>query len=468
MAGPYARRSALWPGRWWVAKRFPESGQIGETGMALIGMLVAEMGFIWHPRRVDHGIDGEIELVSPDGAALNRVLFVQSKASERRFSGEDDNGFWWVCDESDIDYWLSGNAPVLLVCSHPASREAWWVSVKQALADPAARASRKVRFDKRRDRFDASAATALLELALPVSEGVYLRPPPRPEILLSNLLRVDYMADVVWSAPTRVADRREGYERLRAAGPVASDWVLWGGEVFSFRRLGDAPLAPLVDGLTKSTPTRELASSKSDDARNLLVQVCTRTLEDAHAHQLRWHGKHNYLYFRATEDLSPLTIKVDGGNGRTVFSVHPSKRDPSRVAYYRHYALERQFLCLDEDWYLELNPTYHYTWKAVHNSRRSAGHLAAVKRIEGHPAVRRLTTFWAGYLRGPRAPSLFDAPPDTRLRFGRLVEFPVDRGINDAIWRPPDEDDNRGDGGDLDTNLSDSRRESARRRRRRR
>ena len=209
-----------------MAKRFTGSARIGEAGMALIGMLVAEMGFIWHPRRVDHGIDGEIELVSPDGAALNRVLLVQSKATERRFAGEDGHGFWWVCDESDIGYWLAGNAPVLLVCSRPASREAWWVPVKQALADPGTRSSRRVRFDKRRDRFNASAASRLLELALPVSEGVYLRPPPRPEILLSNLLRVDFMADVVWSAPTRVTNRREGYERLRAAGPVASDWVL--------------------------------------------------------------------------------------------------------------------------------------------------------------------------------------------------------------------------------------------------
>jgi len=456
-----------------VPKRFTESARIGEAGMALIGMLVAEMGFIWHPRRVDHGIDGEIELVSPNGAALNRVLLVQSKARERRFAGEDDSGFWWLCDESDIGYWLAGNAPVLLVCSHPDTREAWWVSVKQALADPAARSSRRVRFDKRQDRMDTSAAGRLLELALPVSEGVYLRPPPRPEILLSNLLRVDYMADVVWSAPTRVADRREGYERLRAAGPVAAgpvaaDWVLWGGEVFSFRRLGDAPLAPLVDGPAKSTLTQELASSKSDDARNLLVQVCNRTLEDAHAHQLRWYGKHNYLYFRATEDLSPLTIKVDGGNGRTVFSVHPSKRDPSRVAYYRHYALERQFLCLDGDWYLELNPTYHYTWKGVHNSRWAAGYLAGIKRIEGHQAVRRLTTFWAGYLRGLRAPSLFDRPPDARLRFGWLVEFPVDRGIDDAAWKPPNASSDPDDSDDLGASLPANGHEPARRGRRRR
>jgi hypothetical protein len=436
--------------------------------MALIGMLVAEMGFIWHPRRVDHGIDGEIELVSPDGAALNRVLLVQSKARERRFAGEDDNGFWWVCDESDIGYWLSGNAPVVLVCSHPDTREAWWVPIKQTLADLAARSSRRVRFDKRRDRFDASAAGRLLELALPVSEGVYLRPPPRPEILLSNLLRVDHMADAVWSAPTRVARRREGYERLRAAGSVASDWVLWNGEVFSFRQLGDAPLAPLVDGPIRSTSTRELAASKSDDARRLLVQVLNRTVEDAHAGQLRWHGKHNYLYFRATDDLSPLTIKVDGGYGRTVFSAYPSRRDPSRVAYYRHYALERQFLQLDGAWYLELNPTYHFTWNGHNDSRWAPGYLAGIKRIEGHPAVRRLTTFWAGYLRGPGKPSLFDQPPDTRLRFGGLAEFPVDRGIDDAAWRPPDTSSDDDEHDDRRVSLSDSRREPARRRRRRR
>jgi Domain of unknown function (DUF4365) len=451
-----------------VTKRFTVSARIGEAGMALIGMLVAEMGFIWHPRRVDHGIDGEIELVSPDGAALNRVLLVQSKATDRRFVGEDDLGFWWTCDESDIGYWLAGNAPVLLVCSHPASREAWWVAVKQALADPATRSSRRVRFDKRRDRLDASAAGRLLELAVPISEGTYLRPPPRPEVLLTNLLRVDYMADVVWSAPTRVADRREGYERLRAAGPVVSDWVLWGGEVYSFRRLGDAPLAPLADGPTRSTPTRELATSKSEDARRLLVQVLNRTVEDAHADQLRWHGKRNYLYFRATEDLSPLTIKVDGGTGRTVFSAHPSKRDPSRVAYYRHYALERQFLHLDGAWHLELNPTYHYTWNGIHDSRWAAGYLAGIKQLEGHSAVRRLTTFWAGYLRGPRAPGLFDQPPDTRLRFGRLAEFPVNQGIDDDAWKPLEPSSDANDNDDPGGNLSDSRRTSARHGRRRR
>jgi uncharacterized protein DUF4365 len=49
------------------------------------------MGFIFHPRRVDHGIDGHIDLVDPGtGALLNQVLLVQSKAQDRRFPFEDE------------------------------------------------------------------------------------------------------------------------------------------------------------------------------------------------------------------------------------------------------------------------------------------------------------------------------------------------------------------------------------------
>lgn len=60
---------------------------IGEKGIALISRRCLEMGFIFHPRRVDHGIDGHIDLVDPaSGALLNHVLLVQSKAQDRPFS----------------------------------------------------------------------------------------------------------------------------------------------------------------------------------------------------------------------------------------------------------------------------------------------------------------------------------------------------------------------------------------------
>ena len=110
---------------------------IGEGGVALIARRVNEMGYLWHERRVDHGIDGEIELVGPERSALNLVVMVQSKARDRQFSYETDAGFRWTAAQADLDYWLSGNAPVIVVLSRPAEDQAWWFDVRAEFTDPA-------------------------------------------------------------------------------------------------------------------------------------------------------------------------------------------------------------------------------------------------------------------------------------------------------------------------------------------
>jgi hypothetical protein len=170
-----------------MRKKVAKSTITGEQGIALIHRRVLEMGFVWHQRSVDAGIDGEIELRDPvSEAALNRFILVQSKASDRLFPGETQDAFHYVCSDRDIEYWLSGNAPVILVCSHPASQEAWWVSLKEWFSDPARRTARRVDFDKRTQRFDKASAQALMHLAVPAGSGLYLRPPPRPERLAQS------------------------------------------------------------------------------------------------------------------------------------------------------------------------------------------------------------------------------------------------------------------------------------------
>lgn len=44
-----------------MPKKLTRSTIISEAGIALINRRVTEMGFVWHDRRVDAGIDGEIE-----------------------------------------------------------------------------------------------------------------------------------------------------------------------------------------------------------------------------------------------------------------------------------------------------------------------------------------------------------------------------------------------------------------------
>jgi hypothetical protein len=93
---------------------------IGEEGVNLIVRRVLEMGHLFHPRRIDHGIDGHIDLVEPGtGRHLNQTILVQSKAHDRSLQQESRTSFVFTCDQRDLEHWLAGNAPGIVVVSHP-------------------------------------------------------------------------------------------------------------------------------------------------------------------------------------------------------------------------------------------------------------------------------------------------------------------------------------------------------------
>jgi Domain of unknown function (DUF4365) len=162
------------------------------------------MGYLWHDRRVDHGIDGEIELVGPDGTALNLVVMVQSKATTRDLAYETEDSFQWAADAADLDYWLSGNAPVIVVLSRPADDQAWWFDVRAEFPDARRRAERTVTIDKHKQRFDAAAAAAIMRIGVPRASGIYLASPPKQEVLTTNLLPVEEWPATVSVAPAGI------------------------------------------------------------------------------------------------------------------------------------------------------------------------------------------------------------------------------------------------------------------------
>jgi hypothetical protein len=73
-----------------VARRKTVTPQtiVGEKGINLIERRCLEMGYLFHPRRVDHGIDGHIDLVDPGSRALlNQVLLCRAKRPTTLFRG---------------------------------------------------------------------------------------------------------------------------------------------------------------------------------------------------------------------------------------------------------------------------------------------------------------------------------------------------------------------------------------------
>lgn len=415
-----------------MAKQYSKQSETGERGIALIDRLVTNMGFVWHPRRIDHGIDGEIELVDTvSRTPLNRLIQVQSKASSIPFPGEDDESFHFDVSRDDAEYWQHANTPVILVCSHPDTDEAWWALAERAQFS-AARTTRRVVFDKRRDRFDGSAAAVMLSLAAHGAETSPSKSISKQERLVSNLLRVESFGDTIWMAPTWLRRPKEAKDILRARHEFCDDWILDDRTLFSFTRPESSPLQHLVDGPAEALEVGEWAESKDADVSRRFVRLLNQTLADVLAPAVRRH-KDGYLFFRPSADLEPLRIGGQGtSRGRTVFERYIDKNDAERVLNYRHYALRASFVRLDGSWFAELQPTYHYTFDGYRELPWGPELLKRMKQFEKNDAVRRLVEFWGRYLR-PTG-SLF-AETDRRLVFGDLATFAVDRGIHDPAWK---------------------------------
>ncbi len=173
-------------------KKIVKAARTGELGINLIQRVVLdELGCMWYPTGgTEAGIDGTIELIAAGtDEATAQIISVQSKASSS-FAGETPDRFEYLCKQRDLDYWLQGNTPVILVCSRPSTNEAYWVSIKDYFRDQRTRASKKVVFNKQTNRFDKTARPALEKLGIPRDSGLYLGALPHEEVVFSDLLPI--------------------------------------------------------------------------------------------------------------------------------------------------------------------------------------------------------------------------------------------------------------------------------------
>ena len=443
-----------------LGKRIHSNSILAQQGVNLIATRVTDMGFMWTPTTSasDAGIDGFIEIRRSDtGEATNLIIQVQSKATGREWENETADGFWFRCDERDLNYWIQGNAPVILVVSRPSSTEAYWISVKDYFTDLERRKARKVYFDKGLNVFDSDCATSLTEIAKPKEYGLYLAAPPLPETLRTNLLPVGRYAQRIYAAETELREREPVLEKLRAAGlKGAYEFFLKSEKIFSFYDLRKEPWPTVC----KASTTRDFAADDwalSDDVvnRNDFVKLLNGALRAFLGAKGIWfHQPRNgygYFYYApslpaATDtekplpntsictgaELAPKVIgwKFHKESERTVFRAYYGKKDPSRIIYYRHLAFEPKFHRFGSTWYLELTPTYHFTSDGHKISNYAESYRAGIKRIEKHGAVHANVRFW-GYVLTDRG--LFTKAADF-LTLCEPMTLDVQFGIPEQEW----------------------------------
>ena len=422
-------------------KRISKTGVLGQEGVNLIERVVLEMGSRWTPSGPNEtGIDGYIEFYDPvDQKAFGITVAVQSKAVTE-FENNSASGFHYRCDRRDIDYWLISNVPVILIVSRPSSSEAYWISVKDYFkTSPSAT---RVEFNKTAHTFTRGALPQLLEVAEPKASGLNLPPSPQAETLYSNILPLDRYPDMIFFAPTECKRPLEVWGKLRnASTDVSGSWLLHKKQIYSFHDLRNEPWTSICDaGATEEFETAEWAKSYDMDYRRSFVRLLNLTLKEQLRPEVRyWPREDCYAYTgKPTGNRKSKKVAYRSLKRRSEISVvtkYTQTTKERQFAWYRHMAFRGQFRRFEDDWFLEITPSYRFTRDGENLYRFHENNLKRIKQKEGNRAVLSSVLFWVSFLR-PSRDLLARRPP--LLQFGELASFDLDVGLNDAAWESSD------------------------------
>jgi hypothetical protein len=411
----------------------------GQQGVNLIERITLEMGSRWTPSGPNEvGIDGYIELFDPNShQALGVTFAVQSKVVTAITDSSKQNFDYW-CDPNDLEYWIHGNTPVILVVSNPAAGEAYWVSIKDHFKNWQPNDSTRITFVKSDRRFDVTSFRQLLVIAVP-KQGLYLAPTRHTETVYSNLLPLNGYPSRLFIAGTECRSARDVWVLLRKTDrDIDAGWVLWEKKIISFHNLSDEPWSSICDvGTSESFAVKEWAESSEPQQQRLFVQLLNQTLRAQLNPDVRYWpqedcfaitGKPRKLSYQSLKRLSKITV---------VSRFSTTTADGRQFESFRHLAFRGQFRFFDGRWYLEITPTYRFTRDGSVLDRFHVDRLKGIKRIEGNRAVLSSVLFWADHL-VPKT-SLFDdtSPP---LQFGTLLTFECGVGIVDQAWLSDDPD----------------------------
>ena len=429
-------------------KKYHKNSITGQKGVNLIEQVVLDIGFVWHPANLDAGIDGYIEIRDTvTGDATNFIIQVQSKASENYFKSETQTTFDFFCKERDIQYWLKGNSPVILICSDINTKQSYWVNIKQYFNDPIKVKSKKVTFDKNKDVFDNSCKDKLFDIAIPVNSGFYFTPPPVKETLISNLLPLAKLPDKIYRSKTKYRDARKLWKDLLELSDRSNNinkaWILHNSEIYTFNNLNDAPWNNIFNNEIHIIDTSEWSQSYDIDTKRSFVKLLNYTFQDFAFHRNLFNfkfDKFDLYYVKPTFDDQglPRSRKIPYyAHGRkasqSVCSRHMRKKDPKTISFFRHLAFEKSFKRFNDNWYLEITPTYFFTHdgRKLHTYYESK--LKGKKALDKHPVVLSEVLFWAEKLSNPA--SIFF--PEL-IAFNSLQKLPFTSGINDKLWLEKD------------------------------
>ncbi len=110
--------------------RYSPSAKQGNFGVGIVSRIVEEeFGWLFKRNHQEHdfGIDGQIEVVTQDGAVTGQMLACQIKCGASFFRESNKWGYTYRGETKHFNYLANYPLPVIIVICDPETKEGYWV-----------------------------------------------------------------------------------------------------------------------------------------------------------------------------------------------------------------------------------------------------------------------------------------------------------------------------------------------------
>ncbi len=277
--------------------------------------------------------------------------------------------------------------------------------------------------------------------------------------LLTNLVSVEfpeqiYVADLIIDEKETIKEAKEqlNFRKSRAnkglivklalslAHKSTSAWVCYENKIFTFINLETDydTFKGIIDyDSIEVLTSHDLCNSGVIDNINIFKQLLLNSsLERFKFLNIKWNNETRSCYFTSEEDSRAETWIGKKKATRTVYEKVMSKKDPSKIAHFKHLSFSLYFMNIEEQWFCNIVPSWLYTYNGYRKSRYHEDLLSKQKRLEHNQSVKNLVRFLAYFLTN-------DTPDRTvDVTYKNLLEMTSEAGpiLTDASIAPDETD----------------------------
>lgn len=244
------------------------------------------------------------------------------------------------------------------------------------------------------------------------------------EECFANLIQLRGFPEKMYVAPAYGGTRKRVWAKLREEElgdneRIPNAWVVHEKMVYSLVDPRCSRLGSAMDlGALEQLDASEWAFSDDAQARRLFVQLLNFALRDDLGSQgVRYFKDQDVYAFLGWPDEPPRELNYQNLKRRSTVTVvshyKRTTKNGKEQHYQRHAAFQGRFRFLGGDWYLEITPTYRFTFNGKDLDWSHKQLLSGIKRLERNRSVLSQLLVWQSVLRAP----------SRRADYTRLLDF---------------------------------------------